>query len=112
MSLLPHLCTLTWTVKGVPGPIIVVSLIKSQPDVCKTRTGLPEHQAGHVAPQLEGGAHPQLHRAQRQVARPVDYLVGQVVLGPLPVWGNIEGEYGKEAEKAGALQQPLGQLRR
>ncbi|KAA8593964.1 hypothetical protein FQN60_004798 [Etheostoma spectabile] len=44
------------------------------PDVCRAFRGLLEHQAGHVAPQLEGNAHCQLHGAQSQVTRPVYYL--------------------------------------
>lgn len=78
--------SLTWPVERVARPIVVVSLIKGQPDVCGTFRGLLEHQARHVAPQLEGSAHRQPHRAQRQVARPVHYLVGQVTFVPLLDW--------------------------
>ncbi len=78
--------SLTWSVEGIAGPVVVVSLIKGQPDVCGTFGGLLEHQARHVAPQLEGGAHRQPHGAQRQVARPVHYLVGQMTFVPLLSW--------------------------
>lgn len=78
----------------------MVALIKSQPDVGRTFAGLAERQAGHVAPQLKGRVHHQPHGAQRQVAGPVDNLVGQVTLVPLPVWGNIEAECRRRGERA------------
>lgn len=79
--------TPTWTVEGVPNPVVVVPLVKSQPDVRRTFGDLAERQVGHVTPQLKGRLHHQPHGAQRQVARPVYNLVGQVMLVPLPVWG-------------------------
>lgn len=84
--------TPTWTVEGVSSPVVVVPLIKSQPDVCRTFAGLAEHQVGHIAPQLKGRVHHQPHGAQRQVAGPVYNLVGQVTLVPLPVCWNIDAE--------------------
>lgn len=78
--------TLTWSVKSVAGPVVVVSFIKGQPDVCGSTRGLLEDQARHVAPQLEGSTHSQPDRAQRQVLRPVHDLVGQVALVPLVNW--------------------------
>ena len=77
----------TWPVKGVAGPVVVVSLIKGQADVCGTFGGLLEHQARHIAPQLEGGAHCQTHGARGQMGRPVHHLVGQLTLVPPLSWG-------------------------
>lgn len=84
--------TPTWTVEGVPSPVVVVPLIKGQPDVRRTFGDLTERQVGHVTPQLKGRPHHQPHGAQPQVARPVYNLVGQVMLVPLPVWGNMKCE--------------------
>lgn len=35
----------TWSVKGVASPVIVVTLVKGQPDVCGALGGLLERQA-------------------------------------------------------------------
>lgn len=94
---------LTWSIKSVAGPIVVVPLIESQPDVCGSFRGFLEDQAWHVAPQLEGGVHRQTHRAQRQVARPVHYLVGQVVLVPLLSWRTHTDGQGSRTFRSSAM---------
>jgi len=77
---------LTWPVEGVARPVVVVSLVEGQPDVRGAFRDLLEHQARHVTPQLEGGARRQPHGAQRQVARPVHHLEGQLAPVPLLHW--------------------------
>lgn len=74
---------LTRPVEGVAGAVIVVALVESQPDVSGALRGLQEHQARHIAPQLESGADSQSYCGKREEAGPVDDLVGQVTFVPL-----------------------------
>ena len=96
--------SLTWPVERVARSVVVVSLIKGQPDVCGTFRALLEHQARHVAPQLEGSAHRQPHGAQRQVAGPVHYLVGQVTFVPLLDWKNTHTHTHTHTEAEGGTE--------
>lgn len=74
----------TWTIKCIASAIVVLSLIKSQPDVCRPLTQFMENQSGNVAPELESSSHRQPHGTLRQMTRPVHYLVRQVLLVPFP----------------------------
>ena len=62
----------------------MLALVESQSDVGgRVQDELPEHQARHVAPQLEGRPHRGAHRLLGEVAWPVHDAVGQVTLVPL-----------------------------
>lgn len=76
--------TSTWSIESIVESIVVVPMKEGQADVGWAVPCFPEHQRGHVAPELEGSFHGQAHLMLRQVGRPVHHPVGQVPFVPPP----------------------------